>query len=148
VYAERAVDARAGEAEEDAEFGRGLWVAVLVFVKCTYVVTFASNILVALHVAIQPPSTYPLWTGSTAINAAVVLICLCDLTQFGAGLRVDLPHFTHFDQVTFALSVLGIWRRGVFYWRESGRDGGEKRKLDWRSGMLWCGGSTAEGGFS
>jgi hypothetical protein len=77
-------------------------------------------------------TTYPLWTGSTTVDAAVVLICLCDLTQLGASLRVDLPHFTHLDCVACGLlGVVGMRRRGVLllarersrcrWWGDSGR---------------------------
>jgi hypothetical protein len=120
---------------------------VLVFVECTDLVAFISNILVALNVVILLPSTYPLWTGRTAVDTPIVLVCLCDFTQFGAGLRVDLPHFTHFDQVAFALSVLGIWKRGVLWTlaRERSRWWGEKRMLAWCSVVLCC--CTVEGGF-
>jgi hypothetical protein len=86
-----------------------------------------ASILAARDTAMLLVTTYPLWTGGTAVDAAVVLICLCDLTQFGAGLRVDLPHFTHLDCVVCGLlSVVGMRKRGVLLLaRESGRDGGE-----------------------
>ena len=73
-----------------------------------------ASILAVRDIAILLNTTYPLWTGSTTVDTAVVLICLCDLTQLGAGLRVYLPHFTHLDCVVCGLlRVVGMRRRGV-----------------------------------
>ena len=63
----------------------------------------AESILAARNIAMVLVTTYPLWTWSTTVDAAVVLICLCDLTQLRAGLRVDLPHFTHLGCVACGL---------------------------------------------
>ena len=104
------------------------------------------GVVVKLYLSLSTPSyveTYPLWTGSTTVDAAVVLICLCDLTQLGAGLRVDLPHFTHLGCVACGLlNVVRMRRRGVLLLaRESGRDGGETAEAGpLVRGMLyfWC----------
>ena len=91
-----------------------------------------ASILAARDTAMLLVTTYPLWTGGTAVDAAVVLICLCDLAQLGASLRVDFPHFTHLDCVVCGLlSVVGMRRRGVLllarersrcrWWGDSGR---------------------------
>jgi hypothetical protein len=63
------------------------------------------------HVAIRLNKTYPLWTGSTAVDAAVVLVCLCDLAQLGASLRVYFPHFTHLGCVACTLLGVGGMRK-------------------------------------
>jgi hypothetical protein len=42
--------------------------------------------------------TYPLWTGSTAVDTAVVVVRFGDFAQFRASLWIDLPHFTHLDE--------------------------------------------------
>lgn len=70
--------------------------------------------IISRDIATLLNKTYPLWTGSTAVDAAVVLVCLCDLTQLGAGLRVYLPHFAHLDCVVCGLlSVVGMQGRGI-----------------------------------
>lgn len=99
-----------------------------------------ASILAARNLTALLVTTYPLWTGSTTVDAAVVLICLCDLTQLGAGLRVDLPHFTHRGCVACGLlNVVGMRRRGVLlqYWRERAVEMvGRQRRLG-RLGVLY-----------
>ena len=82
----------------------------------------AESILAARNIAVLLVTTYPLWTGSTTVDAAVVLVCLCDLTQLGASLRVDLPHFAHLDCVARGLlGPMSMRRRGVLLARERSR---------------------------
>ena len=96
--------------------------------------------LITRDIAILLNTTYPLWTGSTTVDAAVVLVCLCDLTQLGAGLRIDFPHFTHLDCVACGLlGVVGMQKRGVLLARErSSLDGGEKRRLGCLGVVVCC----------
>lgn len=60
---------------------------------------------------------YPLRTGSAAVDAFVILICLGDFQQFRASLGIDLPHFpAHLGGVGGEFSIRygggrGIWRR-------------------------------------
>ena len=124
MNAERAVDARAGEAEEDAQLGRcleGGAVSVCWPVQDGACRSAAST-LAARDMSMLRVTAYPLWTGSTTVDAAVVLICLCDLTQLGAGLGINLPHFTHLNRVACGLSGReGMRRRGVLSARERSR---------------------------
>jgi hypothetical protein len=56
---------------------------------------------VSLFILLSPPSsveTYPLWTRSTTVDAAVVVVRFGDFTQFRASLWIDLPHFTHLGE--------------------------------------------------
>ena len=99
---------------------------------CIFARVSISSIIIACDVNILLNITYPLWTGSTTVDAAVVLVCLCDLTQLGASLRIDFPHFTHLDCVTrVLLSVVGMRKRGVLLVRERSRCRwwGDKRRL-------------------
>lgn len=82
------------------------------------------------YISSSPPNsvkTYPLWTGSTAVDAAIVLVRFGDFTQLRASLRVDLPHFTHVGESELYSCVedvvgllfggrersVGVWRSGV-----------------------------------
>lgn len=56
------------------------------------------GVVVKLYLSLSTPSyveTYPLWTGSTTVDAPVVIVRFGDFAQFRASLRIDLPHFTH-----------------------------------------------------
>lgn len=113
---------------------------VSVVVRRDFEFVSTASIPAARDIAILLNTTYPLWTGSPTVDAAVVLVCLCDLTQLGAGLRVDLPHFTHLGCVACGLwSVVGMRRRGVLLVRERSRCRwwGEKRSLGCL-GMVCC----------
>ena len=71
------MDAAAGEAEEDAEFGGGLDIVNgmdLRRIHCSWL-------------------AYPLRRGGAAVDAFVVLVCFGDGEEFGAGFGVDFPHF-------------------------------------------------------
>ena len=57
-----------------------------------------ASILAARDMAILLNTTYPLWTGSTTVDAAVVVVRFGDFTQFRASLWIDLPHFTHLGE--------------------------------------------------
>lgn len=43
--------------------------------------------------------SYPLGTGGSAVDAAVVFIGLLDVQKLTPGLRIDLPHLAHRDSV-------------------------------------------------
>ena len=100
----------------------------------------AESILAARNIAVLLVTTYPLWTGSTTVDAAIVLVCLCDLAQLGASLRIDFPHFTHLGCVAWVLlNTVCMQRRGVLWARErSSLDGGEKRRLGCLGVVVCC----------
>jgi hypothetical protein len=97
-------------------FGEAWKVVVLVsvIVNMLFVSEYTSSMLITRDISILLNTTYPLWTGSTAVDAAVVLVGLCDLAQLGASLRIDFPHFTHLGCVAWVLlNAVCMQRRGV-----------------------------------
>jgi hypothetical protein len=84
------------------------------------------GMVVSPFILLRTPSsveTYPLWTGSTAVDAAVVVVRFGDFAQFRASLWIDLPHFTHVGETVVYTELYGCrWavgerERSAWAWR-------------------------------